>query len=169
MVHVVGWNTSIPLSPLHSLGNILTARLFQAWVYFIIDNSSDMCQMLNRFYYLGINYPELCLIPPTFQEFWGACQSTVLHTHLRAAMGPSCDIRITKTAGDQLAEGMEKPTRTPHFPSFIKYFPRGIKSHTKSTAEKFDFMLSAWNLRTNAHILVLPTLHCLAICKRIGI
>jgi len=51
-------------------------------------------------------------------------------------------MRITKTAGDLLAEGMEKPTHTPHLPSLIKYVSRGIKFYTKSTAQKFDSTLS---------------------------
>jgi hypothetical protein len=160
MVPVVGWNTSIPLSPLHSVGIILRAGWFQARVSFVmIDNSSDMRQIPIRFYYLGIYYPELCLMPRTFQEFRGARQLTILHTHLRVATGLSRDMRFTKTAGDQLAKCMEKPTRTHHFSSLIKYFPRGIKSYTNSTAQKFDSTLSAWNQRTSAHVLVLPTLY----------
>jgi hypothetical protein len=84
MVHVVGLNKSIPLSPLHSLGKILTAGWLQTWVsFFIIDNSSDMRQIPIHFYYRGINYPELCSIPPTFQEFRGARKRTFFtHTYM---------------------------------------------------------------------------------------
>jgi len=80
-------------------------------------------------------------------------------------MGPPHDMRITKTAGDRLAEGMEKPTRTTHLPSLIKNFPPGIKSYSNSTAQSFDFALSALNEKTSAHTVVFPTL-CRTVCQR---
>lgn len=99
MVPLVGCN--IPLFPLQSLGNTLTAGWFQAWVSsFIIDTSSDMFQPLTRFYYLRIYYPELCFTLRIFQEFRGARPRKILHKHLRAAMVHPHDMRITKTAGD---------------------------------------------------------------------
>jgi hypothetical protein len=79
-----------------------------------------MRQIPTRFYYLRIYYPEFCFMPRIFQEFWGARQRKILHTHLRTATEPHHDMRITKTADDKLAEVMEKPTRTPHLPSLIK-------------------------------------------------
>jgi len=87
MVALVGCN--IPLSPLHSLGNTLTAG------WFTIDNSSDMRQTPTRFYYLRIHYPEFCFTPRIFQEFRGTRQRKILHTHLRAAVGHpvTCGLR----------------------------------------------------------------------------
>ena len=98
MVHLVGYN--IPISPVHSHGNIFTADWFQAWLSFLIIYSSpNMRQTPTRFYYLTVYYTELCFTPQTVQEFRGARQCKILHTHLRAAKVPPHDMRITKTAG----------------------------------------------------------------------
>jgi hypothetical protein len=157
MVPLVGCN--IPPSPLHSLGNTLTAGWFQAWVSFsIIDNSSDTRQIP------PVSTTSECITPNSV-----LCQGTPRNSEERVntksfSHTPTCcdgtshDIRIMQTAGDQLAEGREKPTRTPQLPSLTKYFPRGIKSYTKSTAQSFDFTLSALNERTSAHTVELPTL-----------
>ena len=59
-------------------------------------------------------------MPWIFQEFRGARQRKILRSHLRAAMGPPHDMRITKTADDQLTEDMVTPTRTSSLPSPIK-------------------------------------------------
>jgi hypothetical protein len=45
------------------------------------------------------HYTQFCFIPPTIQEFLGARQRKILHTHLRAVKRTPHDMRNTKTAG----------------------------------------------------------------------